>query len=160
MESEKKHHDVERKLEQVDQLAGLLDDFLRIPGIGWRVGLESLIGIVPYAGDIAGGLLSLLVLLRALQFRLPKIVMARMIANTMLDFAIGAIPIVGDLFDFAFKANRRNVRMLRQYASDPAKSTLRHWLFLGSLVVGFVLFMLAVVATLIWFFSYLLSFIV
>lgn len=157
LKTETQKREIEKKLEQVDQLAGLLDDFLRIPGVGWRIGLESLIGIIPYAGDVAGGLLSLVVLLRAFQFRLPKIVMVRMIANTILDFTVGAIPIIGDLFDFAFKANRRNARMLRQYASDPTKSTLGHWLFLIGLVAGFVLFMLSFVVALFWLLSYLLS---
>ena len=88
-----------------------------------------------------------MLLFRAFQFKLPKIVILRMIVNTLLDITIGAIPFVGDVFDFIFKANTRNMTMFRQYAEQPAQSTTRHWIFLavvagffGLVVIGIVLF--------------------
>ena len=120
---------------------------LRFQAVNWRFGAEALIGLIPGAGDIISGAMGLMLLFRAFQFKLPKIVILRMIVNTLLDITIGAIPFVGDVFDFIFKANTRNMTMFRQYAEQPAQSTIRHWIFLavvagffGLVVLGIVLF--------------------
>jgi len=124
---------------QLDQIAYLMDQCFRIPGINWRFGVESLIGLVPGAGDLVGGAIGLLVLFRAFQFKLPKIVILRMITNTLLDITVGSIPFLGDAFDFFWKSNTRNMKLFHHYAEEPQKSTRAHWIFLGSLVGGFLL---------------------
>ena len=118
----------------VELLAWLLDNSIPIPGTGQRVGIDALVGLIPGAGDLVSAGLGLLVVARATQRGLPTVVLARMLVNVALDLAIGAIPIVGDLFDFAYKSNARNVGLLRRYAETPNASTAGQWLFLGGLL--------------------------
>ena len=131
-----------RKLEKtqrdLDALARLLDETFALPGTGWRFGLEAIIGLVPVVGDLVSAGLGGLLIFRALQFRLPRIVVARMAFNTLLDLSFGAIPLVGDLFDFAYKSNRRNIDLFQRYAGDSGRSTRSEWLFFGALVLGVV----------------------
>jgi len=119
---------------EVELLAWLLDNSIPIPGTGRRIGLDALIGLIPGAGDIVSGGLGLLVVLRAAQRGLPTIVLARMLVNVALDFSIGAIPILGDIFDMWFKSSVRNVGLMRRYTATPDASTAGQWLFLGGIL--------------------------
>jgi hypothetical protein len=128
-----------RARQELRGLAWLLDSTFRIPGTRFRFGLDPIIGLVPGAGDIASGAISVYLLLRALQFRLPLIVIARMLVNTLLDLTLGAIPVIGDVFDFAYRSNARNIQLLEAYAGDRALSTRGEWLFfavIAAFVVG------------------------
>ena len=116
---------------EFDGLAWLLDDTFRIPGTGRRFGLEPIIGFIPGIGDLVSGGLGLYLISRALSLRLPGIVIARMVFNTLLDFVLGAVPVLGDLVDFVYKSNARNMALIREYATDPGAPTRQHWLFLG-----------------------------
>jgi Domain of unknown function (DUF4112) len=153
MNTEQKTVELTKTRDQLDQLAWLLDNCFKIPGTKWRFGLEAVLGLVPGAGDIISGLLGLFLLIRAFQFKLPKIVIVRMLANSLLDFGIGAIPFVGDAFDFVYKANTRNMQLFHQYAEAPMKSTNRHWIFIGGLIAAFVAMALALLIVMIWAFS-------
>src|SRR6188508_3672425 len=102
---------------EVEMLAWLLDNSIPIPGTGRRIGVDALIGLIPGAGDLVSGGLGLLVVVRAAQRGLPTVVLARMLVNVALDFAVGAIPIIGDIFDMAFKSNARNVAIMRRYVT-------------------------------------------
>lgn len=82
-----------------------------IPIGRWRIGLDGLIGLIPGLGDIAGGLVSLAIVIRAAAAGIPRVAIARMAANVALEAIVGALPVVGDLFDIAFKANARNARI-------------------------------------------------
>ena len=93
--------------------ARLLDSAVRLPG-GFRVGLDGLVGLVPVVGDLVGVGLSGYLVVAAARLGIPRSVVARMIANVALESTIGMIPIVGDAFDFVFKANERNVRLLER----------------------------------------------
>jgi hypothetical protein len=142
----KKQTDLAKTQQQLDHLAWLLDNLFRIPGTNWRFGLDALIGLVPGAGDAVAAILSLFLLIRAFQFKLPKIVIVRMLINSLLDFSIGAIPFLGDAFDMFYKANTRNMKLFREYASAPLMSTTRHWVFIGCLSGGFIAIIFAVIA--------------
>lgn len=100
-------------LRRLDHLARVMDAQFAIPGTSWRFGLDSLIGLIPGAGDFAGAAISAWIVAEALRMGVPKSAVARMSVNLLIDFVIGSIPIVGDIFDVAFKANRRNVRILQ-----------------------------------------------
>jgi hypothetical protein len=102
-------------LERIDRLAWWLDDAFRVPVIGKRVGIDGVVGLVPVAGDLVGAGLSSLLIIEALRLGAPRRVWMRMGANAGVDFVIGLVPIVGDLFDMAWKANRRNERVLRKW---------------------------------------------
>lgn len=138
MNDRTKSTDLARVGEQLDRLAWMLDDMFRIPGLNWRFGLDALIGLIPGVGDVASACLGLLILVRAFQFKLPRVVMARMALNSLLDVVIGSIPIAGDLFDFVWKSNAMNMKLFRQYAQQPERSTTRHWMFIAVLILLFV----------------------
>lgn len=102
-------------LVRVRKMAWWLDDAVRIPVLGKRIGIDGLAGLVPFAGDLVGTSLSSLLIVEAVRLGAPRRVLLRMGANLGVDFAVGMIPIVGDVFDFFYKANRRNERVLRQW---------------------------------------------
>jgi hypothetical protein len=99
----------------VDALATLLDSALVIPGTGVRFGLDPLIGLVPTVGDIVTTALSLFIVHEAYQLGAPGYILLRMLSNVVVDGALGAVPVVGDAFDVLWRANRRNVRLLREW---------------------------------------------
>ena len=100
---------------QLDGLAHLLDAHYRIPGTTWRFGLDSVIGLVPGVGDAASAALSTWILWRGYRLGASKRILARMAGNIAIDSLIGAVPLAGDVFDAAYKANRRNVEILRRH---------------------------------------------
>jgi hypothetical protein len=120
-------------------LASLLDDAFRIPGTAIRFGLDPLIGLIPGIGDLIGGLASFLIIFSAWQRRLPRPTVARMMVNVAIDTLIGAIPLAGDLFDVAWKSNRKNLTLLQHSSPQAARrQSWRDWLFLCgvALVLG------------------------
>ncbi len=107
-----------------ERLVSLLDDRFRIPGTDVRFGLDPIIGILfPGIGDAVSGAGSLGLLAMAFRRGVPRVVMLRMILNIAIDAVAGALPIVGDIFDVAFKANRRNFELIRQYEDPSAKAS-------------------------------------
>ncbi len=100
---------------RTERLATLLDSAVGIPGTRWRVGLDALIGLIPGAGDIVGLLLGAWFLMEGARAGAPSPVLARMAGNIALDALVGVVPVLGDIFDIAFKANRRNARLLGEH---------------------------------------------
>jgi hypothetical protein len=100
-----------RWLERLRTLATALDESLRIPGTDFRVGIDPLLGVVPIAGDVAAGVLSLVIVAVAAWKGVSKLTLLRMLANVAIDVVGGAVPVVGDLFDVYWKANVRNVEL-------------------------------------------------
>ena len=132
-------------LERVSAFAKLMDSQFRIPGTEFRFGLESIIGLVPGGGDAVGFLASAgLVLTMARHGASPQLV-ARMLINVALDATIGAIPLLGDLFDMTFKANNRNVELLRRHYEE-GRYTGSAW----PVVLGALLGLLVIAAVLVW----------
>ena len=115
----------EERLAQVRWLARMMDDNFRIPGTGIRFGWDFVLGFVPGIGDVLTSALSLLIVHHAWQTGASKFTLARMLGNVAADFAIGAVPLIGDLFDFVFKANRRNARLLEQHLNRRAAAIPR-----------------------------------
>ena len=113
---------VEAELHHLEQVAHWMDSRFRLPGTGIRFGLDGLLGLLPGVGDSVTALPALYVIARARGLGAPTHVQARMVGNVALDLLIGAIPLVGDLFDFGFKANRRNVELLREHFNLPRQS--------------------------------------
>ncbi|MEW4567062.1 DUF4112 domain-containing protein [Tautonia sp. JC769] len=99
----------------LDRLAWFMDANFRIPGTKIRFGADQLVGLIPGVGDVTGGAVQAALILMAIYYyKLPKSVIVRMVMNSVLDTTVGAVPVLGDLFDVAFKANMRNVRLLRE----------------------------------------------
>ena len=100
-----------RRLARLKQLARVMDTALRIPGTRIRFGADSALGLIPGAGDVLGLGISLFALLEAIRLGAPGHVLTRMIANVAIDTGLGAIPVVGDIFDLLFKSNTRNLKL-------------------------------------------------
>lgn len=111
----------EASLARLEKLAFLLDSAFVIPGTGRRVGLDAVMGLVPVVGDFAGVVLSSYILYEARRLGVPRHVLGRMAMNVAFDGVVGLVPVAGDLFDAAFKANRRNVRLLRTHLERTGK---------------------------------------
>jgi Domain of unknown function (DUF4112) len=103
------------RMARIDRLATLLDTALVIPGTRMRFGLDALIGLFPVFGDIITTALSLFIVHEAYHLGAPGHVIARMLGNVALDGVFGAVPLVGDAFDVLWRANRRNMRLLREW---------------------------------------------
>ena len=115
-----------RALRRLDRLAHLMDGAFRLPGTRWRFGLDGLLGFLPGAGDSATALVSLYVLVEAWRLGAPPGLVLRMLGNVGLDWAVGSVPLVGDVFDLAFKANRRNLALLRGHLDRSPPAAVRH----------------------------------
>lgn len=123
--------------EQLDHLASVLDDIFHIPGTKIRFGLDPIVGLVPGLGDIITGLLSFLIVFAAWQRGLPHIALSRMVANIAIDTLLGAIPILGDVFDTVWKSNRMNYNLLVRYRGGVRQGLVtRDWLFFLVLLIG------------------------
>lgn len=133
----------QRAKKRVDRLAWFLDSSIRLPGLNVRVGMDPLVGLIPGIGDTLGAIMSSYILSEAARLGAPKSVLLKMAFNIALDAFAGALPILGDLFDFVWKANQRNARLLSGYLENPretvASSRLFAWLLIGSLM-GLVIF--------------------
>jgi Domain of unknown function (DUF4112) len=103
------------RVARIDALATLLDTALVIPGTGVRFGLDALIGLFPGVGDLITTALSLFIVHEAYQLGAPGHVIVRMLGNVAVDGVFGAVPLVGDAFDVLWRANRRNMRLLREW---------------------------------------------
>jgi hypothetical protein len=120
--------------ENLDILSHLLDDCFRIPGTEIRFGLDGIVGLVPAIGDVLTGLASCILIFAAWVRGVPYVTLARMAVNLALDVVIGAVPFLGDAFDIAWKANRRNYKLLIRHIEHPRRYTWRDWLFLVTLL--------------------------
>lgn len=105
----------EAALNRLRRFADLMDSAFRVPGTNFEMGLEGLVGLVPVVGDYASAVVSFYVPYEAIRMGAPWAKIGQMILNILIDATLGSIPVVGDLFDVAFKANNRNVRLLEEY---------------------------------------------
>jgi len=150
---------IDAKARSVDpglaRLSYYLDQVFRVPGTTWRFGIEPILGfLLPGAGDAITTIMSAYIVVASMRFGLPKIVIGRMVFNVAADYLLGSIPLVGDLFDFAFKANQKNLDLLDQYATGERRhASLGDWAWLvillallGAIVVGGVILVLSVLA--------------
>ena len=126
----------EQLSKKLDNLAWLLDDSIKIPGTSWKIGLDGILGLIPGVGDLAAGGLSTYILYQAVKLKVPKVILARMTLNILLESVLGVIPVFGDLFDFMFKANQRNVDLMRQYVLNPKDTTQQSTLAVVSVIVA------------------------
>ena len=102
-------------LNHIRRLSRLMDNAIRIPGIGFRIGLDPIIGLIPGAGDIISTGFSAYIIYLAARFGLPREILQKMIFNIALEATVGSVPLVGDLFDAYYKSNIRNLALLEQH---------------------------------------------
>ena len=134
----------------LDQLSLWMDGVFRIPGVGWRFGLDALIGLIPGIGDTATTLVSFYVLVAGVRYRVPKVTLLRMGLNIAIDYALGSIPVVGDAFDMFWKSNQMNVELLRKRATVSAEEAregrVSDWLFVGLIMLVLIILLLGSIA--------------
>jgi hypothetical protein len=129
-------------------LALIMDDFLRFPGTKLRFGLDPIIGLLPGLGDVASAIISAVAFVHAARCGVPKILLARMAMNILINELVGIIPGLGDAFSFWFKSNVRNYELLRRYSAAPAGSTRGDWIFvIGVLSLLFVIVWTGLIVT-------------
>ncbi len=145
------------KLRWVEQIAYLLDERFRIPGTNFRFGLDPLLNLVPVAGDLSGFLLSSALILTMAKNGASGKIVALMTINAILDATIGAIPVIGQIFDFFYKANSKNIRLLKEHYEEgryqgSGKSVWTTAVIV--LIVLFILFLFLVWKLFAWVFSW------
>jgi hypothetical protein len=139
--------------ENLEHLAGLLDDVFRIPGTRLRFGLDAIVGLIPGVGDMLSSMASFVIIFAAWKRGLPNVTIARMVANVALDTVVGAMPFVGDLFDVVWKANRMNMRLLQRDSQVRHRQTWRDWLVLAGVtlvLLGLALLPFVVLYWILW----------
>jgi hypothetical protein len=109
--------------ESIERLARVMDGAIKVPVIG-PVGLDALLGLFPVAGDVTSAIVSVLLIGRSIKYGVPPEIIARMLGNVLFDFLIGALPVAGDLADMWFRANLRNVALLREYLAAQSSNTI------------------------------------
>ena len=121
----------EQRLELLRRVARLLDSALPVPGTSFRFGLDPILGLVPGIGDLVSPLFALGTLWQARDLGVPRVVQLRMIFNVAIDTLTGFVPLIGDLFDFAWKANDRNLALLERHAYEEHTPSTADWAFVA-----------------------------
>ncbi|HRH41752.1 MAG TPA: DUF4112 domain-containing protein [Pyrinomonadaceae bacterium] len=148
---ERKQIEIEESLET---LSRYLDGLFKVPGVGWKFGIDALIGLIPNVGDMATSLISFYILIAGVRYGVPKITLVRMAFNIGLDYVIGSIPFIGDLFDFFWKSNKQNMDLIRERGKGLGQGTTSDWIFviaiiaiLIGLLIGSILLSLFILGT-------------
>lgn len=140
----------EHLLAIADMLAKVLDTTIKIPGTSWYIGLDPLLGLIPGIGDVIANLIGTVILGLATRLQLPRIVLARMSLNLLINGTVGAVPIVGDLFSVWFRSHTRNAALLREAAMRPDRETAVDWLYVSGIIGGTVATLLLAIAFVVW----------
>ncbi|MFV0387834.1 MAG: DUF4112 domain-containing protein [Pyrinomonadaceae bacterium] len=127
--------------QSLETLSYYLDGFLRVPGTGWRFGLDSMVGLIPNFGDISTALVSFYILVAGVKYGVPKITLLRMAFNIGFDYMVGVIPVIGDGFDFIWKSNKQNIELIRKRGAGRGKDTTGDWIFVF-VVIALLIFIL------------------
>jgi hypothetical protein len=139
--------------EALRRLKFLLDEAFRIPFTRIRFGIDGIVGLFPGLGDVAAGLLSLIIPIAAWVRGVPYVTLARMTANICISVLVGTIPIMGDAFDIAWKTNARNYKLLQRHLGEPRRHTWKDWAFLLMLASLIGLVFAIPIVLLIWIFE-------
>lgn len=135
----------QQSLRHLDRLARLMDAQFKVPGTDFRFGLDGLLGLIPGAGDLSTFAVSGYMLWIMAHNGASGYVLARMVLNVLVDAIVGAIPFIGDIFDFAFKANMRNMRLMQEHYQEG-----RHKGGAWRVIVPVLVLLFLVIAALIW----------
>ena len=133
---------MQARLEMLRRWSTQLDSVFEIPGLGIRFGWDPIIGLVPGFGDMVTPLYSIAIVVTGMQLGIPRVVQLRMLLNVVIDALIGAVPLFGDAFDVAWKANDWNMKLLERHAWEERPPSRGDWLF----VIAIACAMLAVIA--------------
>ena len=138
----KRHNPVEIE-KGLDDLSRYLDGLFRVPGTGWRFGLDAIVGLIPNVGDTLTSLASFYILFAGVRYGVPKITLLRMAFNIGLDYVVGSIPILGDAFDFFWKSNKQNMDLIRARATGKDKAGASDYIFVFVIIGILILLLIA-----------------
>lgn len=127
-------------------LAVVMDEFVRVPGTKFRFGIDPLLGLLPVIGDTSSAFVSAFALIQAARLGVPKILLARMAMNIIINELIGIVPVVGDAFSFWFKSNARNYALLKSHTAAPGTTRRSDWIFVGAVIALLAVIVLASIA--------------
>jgi hypothetical protein len=133
-------------LQRVRLISRLLDSAITIPGTKYRFGLDPVIGLIPGIGDVLGTTIGAYIVLEAVSLGLPAATLGRMAINVLLDGLVGTVPILGDWFDFGWKANSKNVALIEAHVNNPHSSRTANRWFLVCLFIGFLLCVIGLIS--------------
>ena len=136
--------------ENLDMLSRVLDTWFRVPGTSIRFGLDGIIGFIPGIGDLIAGLASCIIVVAAFFRGVPMVTIARMVANIAIEVGIGAVPVLGNFFDIAWRANRRNYHLLERSLEVGRRDTWKDWIFMGLLALGLIALAMLPFLLLLW----------
>jgi hypothetical protein len=125
-------------LRRLRSLAWLLDSAIQLPGTRFRFGLDAIVGLIPGLGDVIGVLLSSYIVREAARAGAPPSVLVRMAWNVLVEGVVGMVPLAGDVFDAAWKANQRNVALLEAHFGEPRRTRRSSRIFVALLVLGLI----------------------
>ena len=125
----------EQRLATLRRIAELLDSAFVVPGTNYRIGLDPIIGLIPMVGDLASPIFTIGLLWQAYDLGIPKVVQLRMLFNAAIDGLVGAVPFIGDLFDFGWKANEWNLALLELHAYEERHASPGDWVFVMGMIV-------------------------
>jgi hypothetical protein len=136
--------------ENLDLLSRVLDTWFRVPGTNIRFGLDGIVGFIPGVGDFLAGAASCVIVLAAYVRGVPLVTLARMVANLVIEVVVGLVPLLGNLFDIGWRANRRNYHLLERSIDGARRDTWRDWIFLGLLGLGLMTLAMLPFLLLLW----------
>lgn len=133
-------------LRRIRQISHLLDNAIGIPGTKYRIGIDPILGIVPGGGDFVAMVFSAYMIVTAAQMGVSQEKLVQMVSNVIVDTFAGTVPVVGDLFDVAWKSNIKNLELLEEHLGSPQTGTAVNWWFVVAILAGLFLIMLAIVS--------------
>jgi Domain of unknown function (DUF4112) len=136
----------EHLLSIADLLAKALDTTVKIPGTSWYIGLDPLLGLIPGIGDVLANLIGTVILGIATRLQLPRVVLARMSLNLLINGTVGAVPLVGDIFSIWFRSHARNAVLLREAAMKPDRETHPDWFYVAGIIGGTAVLLFVTIA--------------
>ena len=143
----------EQRLAGLRRIADLLDNAFQVPGTSYRIGLDPLVGLFPVIGDLISPLFTVGILLHSRQLGVPRVIQARMLINAAIDSLTGVVPVVGDLFDFAWKANAKNLALLELHAREERRGSPGDYAFVTLMVVLVLVLAALPIALFVWLMS-------
>ncbi|MEG3841856.1 DUF4112 domain-containing protein [Microcoleus sp. herbarium14] len=126
-------------LRRLRRISHLLDNAIPIPGTKYRIGLDPILGLIPGGGDFIGSIFAGYVVFKSAQMGVPQETLVKMAANIVFDTVAGTVPVAGDLFDVAWKANVKNIELLDAHLGSPEQGKKADWLFVAALLLGLML---------------------
>ena len=139
---------IEERMGRLKLLSQRLDDSITIPGTKYKIGVDPIIGLIPGGGDVFGAILSIYIMYSGIRMGVPRATVNKMFKNILLEFIIGCIPIVGDLFDIVWKSNQRNVKLIEESMTPEEDSEFIGYITILTLITIMIIIVIGAITIL------------